>query len=223
MRRNGQLLDTKYHVDMPFYGPEITLTPNNPIINQHNLKVVHLEDDELSSLVAQEVSKGKIVALAQGRMEYGPRALGHRSILADPRSYKMRERLNIVTKQRESFRPFAPMVKEEAAKKYFEVAEGAVYKHMLINVSVRNDARNELQAITHIDGTARVQTVSKREMPLIWNILDRLEHLISVPIVLNTSFNLKSMPIVCTEDDALNAYVTSDIDLLVINNYVIYK
>lgn len=223
MRNSGIALDPTHYIDMPFYGPEIVLDKDDNIIKDYDLSLEDVSDDELASLISDAILEGRIVAWAQGGMEFGPRALGHRSILADPRKYEMRDRLNTVTKQRESFRPFAPIVKEEALSEYFDVVEGVTYKHMLVNVTVKEKYRNSLQAITHVDGTARVQSVSQKDIPVLWKLLDRVENQISIPILLNTSFNLKSMPIVCNDNDALQAFVDSDIDLLVINNTIVRK
>ena len=217
------LLDHKHHMEMPFYGPEITLDPLNKIIVENNLTVEELNTNDLLETVAREILDNKIIAWTQDNMEFGPRALGNRSILANPRDYTMRERLNTVTKQRESFRPFAPLVKEDAINDYFETIEGVVYKHMLVNADVRPVHRDNLQAVTHHDGTARVQSVNKKDLPLIWGLLDKVEERSGIPILLNTSYNLKSMPIVCYENDALQSFIDSDLDILVINNLLIRK
>ncbi|MDP2631849.1 MAG: carbamoyltransferase C-terminal domain-containing protein, partial [Candidatus Uhrbacteria bacterium] len=223
MRQMGDKIDPAHYIDMPFYGPEIESSECSQLIKDYALNLDIVSDDELVDVVAGAIVEGKIVAWAQGRMEFGPRALGHRSILADPRKYEMRNRLNIITKQRESFRPFAPIVKEEALGKYFEVVDSVVYKHMLVNVNVKDKYRGNLQAITHIDGTARVQSVSKKDLPILWKLLDRIEQQLSIPVLLNTSFNLKTMPIVCYDKDAIKAFIDSDIDILVINNSIIRK
>ena len=223
MRRLGIKLNRTHYIDMPFYGPGIALEEADQAIRDNKLDVQEVGNDELVEVVADAVLKGKIVAWTEGCMEFGPRALGHRSILADPRQYEMRDRLNAVTKQRENFRPFAPIVKEEAVNEYFDVVEGVVYKHMLVNVDVKKEHINNLQAITHTDGTARVQSVSKHDLPVLWELLDCIERRISIPILLNTSFNLKSKPIVCNSKDAVEAFVNSDIDLLVINNFILKK
>lgn len=220
IRNCGLRLEDRFVLDMPFYGPYIDL----PIHNLDKVSISLMSDTELVSRIADEIINGeKIVAWSMGRMEFGPRALGHRSILANPRNAEMRERLNTVTKQRESYRPFAPIVKSESLKKVFCPFEGAVYKHMLINVDVRPEYRNRLQAATHVDGTARVQSVEKKDLPLLWKLLDKVGMMTGVPVILNTSFNLKSMPIVCTGDDAIFSFLNSDIDLLVINNYLLEK
>lgn len=223
LRTSGEGLDSCHYTELPFYGPPIELNPSNPTILEYSLTLREVTDTELVDEIATEILNGKIIAWAQGNMEFGPRALGHRSILADPRQYEMRDRLNVVTKQRENFRPFAPLVKEESIETYFNTIKGVVYKHMLVNVTVKKDHRHNLQAITHVDGTARVQSVSKHDLPILWKLLDAVEQRIGLPVLLNTSFNLKSMPIVCSDKDALKAFVDSDIDLLVINNTIIGK
>ncbi|MEI6228453.1 MAG: carbamoyltransferase C-terminal domain-containing protein [Candidatus Saccharibacteria bacterium] len=222
MRNRGISLSKKYFLDMPFYGPSIA----EGIIDYRlptELSVEKLKDGKLIEIVADALMDNKIVAWAQGNMEFGPRALGHRSILAIPCDAKMRERLNIVTKQRESFRPFAPIVKKESINKYFETYDGVVYKHMLVNTKVREKYRSKLQAVIHIDGTSRAQAVDKKDLPLLWKLLDEIERRTTIPVLLNTSFNLKSMPIVCYKKDAIDSYLNSDIDLLVIDNEVIRK
>ncbi len=210
--------------DMPFYGPSVTVTPEiEARAKEYGFQVRHMSQQELITTVRDCIVNGGIVGWAQERMEFGPRALGHRSILADPRQYEMRDRLNTVTKQRENFRPFAPIVQSEALKTYFEAVDGVGYKHMLFNVNVREEHRDELQAITHVDGTARVQAVEKADLPLLWDLLGAVAEVTGAPVMLNTSFNLKSMPIVCYADDALQAYIDSDIDLLVINDTIFTK
>lgn len=208
-------------IGMPFYGETISF--NTKLLKEFDLIYEEMPVEALAENVADCILEGGIVAIARDRMEFGPRALGNRSILADPRYYSMRERLNCVTKQREQFRPFAPMIKDDAKGKYFLIQPGVIYKHMLFNASVREEHRSQLQAITHIDGTARVQTVEKEELPFIWEILDNIEKKIGMPILLNTSFNLKQKPIVCTAKNALEAFVESDIDMLVLQNFLIRK
>lgn len=210
--------------DMPFYGPSVEVTPElEERAKAHGMQVQRMEKQELITAVRDCIVKGGIVGWAQERMEFGPRALGHRSILADPRQYEMRDRLNTVTKQRENFRPFAPIVQAEALNTYFDAVDGVGYKHMLFNVNVAKNHQDELQAITHVDGTARVQAVDKKDLPLLWDLLGAVAEATGAPVLLNTSFNLKSMPIVCYADDALQAYIDSDIDLLVINDTVFIK
>jgi carbamoyltransferase len=133
-------------------------------------------------------------------MEFGPRALGSRSILADPRDPTMRDRINSLVKKREAFRPFAPVVTQEGAARLFEIQPGQeeTYAHMLFVTHVRPEFRQLLPATTHIDGSARVQTVSEQQNPRLWSLLREFEKLSGLPVLLNTSFNVRGQPIVCT-------------------------
>jgi len=173
--------------------------------------------------VAEHLIQGKIVGWFQGRMEYGPRALGNRSILADPRDPSMRDRINALVKKREGFRPFAPIVTKEAATKYFEIQGGEedAYAHMLLVAQVRSSYRDRLPAITHIDGSARVQTVSRSVYPRLWELLLAFEEITGLPILLNTSFNIKGQPMVCTPTEALDTFLFSKLNLLVLEDYLV--
>lgn len=217
--KNNKPLDEKHRPGMPFYGPEIVYSGKK----LNNVRITKLSNRELINKVGEDLLNKKIIAWARGKMEFGPRALGHRSILADPRDIKIKERLNKITKEREMFRPFAPMVKLESANKFFKTIESCNYNHMLINTVVRNEYKNRLQAVIHIDGTSRIQTVSKDDLPDIWNLLDFMENNTGIPVMLNTSFNLKGEPIVCFEEDAIRSFVNSDIDCMVINDYYFEK
>ena len=151
----------------------------------------------------------------QGAMEYGPRALGGRSILADPRTAASRDRLNGVVKRRESFRPFAPSVKADRVRDYFEVDDSPF---MSFIVPVRAEMRSVLGAVTDVDGTARPQTVERARNALYWSVLDRFEALTGHPVVLNTSFNVDA-PIACTPDDALATAEGSGMDAMAMGNW----
>lgn len=181
--------------------------------------------EKLAQDVAERLAEGQVVAWFQGRMEFGPRALGSRSILADPRDPGMKDHLNKLIKKRENFRPFAPAVKAEVASRFFEIKEGdePIYAHMLVVTAVRPAYRSLLPAITHIDGSARVQTVQQEDHPRFWTLLDQFERVTGLPILLNTSFNLRDQPIVCTPTEAIDTFVASEIDVLVIHNYVILR
>ncbi|MEK6801329.1 MAG: carbamoyltransferase C-terminal domain-containing protein [Nitrospirota bacterium] len=161
---------------------------------------------------------GGVVGWFQGAMEFGPRALGSRSFLADPRKDQIRDALNVKIKKRELFRPFAPSVKEEAAADYFEVTQPSPF--MNLAVPVRQDKRAIIPAVTHIDGSARVQTVNRASNARYWNLLDRFEKETGIPVLLNTSFNIQE-PIVCTPEQALATFARSGVDALVIGNYFI--
>ena len=181
---------------------------------------------EYSSLcrdVAERLNRGEIVGWFQGRMEYGPRALGNRSILADPRDPGMRDKINALVKKREAFRPFAPVVMEEAASQYFEIQSGeeGTFAHMLFVAQVRPAYRDKLPAITHIDGSARVQTVSREMYPRLWELLRAFQMLTGVPILLNTSFNVKGQPMVCTPTEALDTFLFARLDALVLEDTLV--
>lgn len=169
--------------------------------------------------IADEISRGKVVAWMQGKSEFGPRALGHRSILADPRSPTMRDYLNNDVKKREWFRPFAPAVLEEDAREWFDVEWSSPF--MLHTVTVKKPDR--VPAITHVDGTARIQTVSQKETPLFYELIKRFKEKTGVPMLLNTSFNLGGEPLVETPEDALKTFRESKIDHLVIGNALFSK
>jgi carbamoyltransferase len=179
--------------------------------------------DELCEQVARRLAAGEIVAWFQGRMEFGPRALGSRSILADPRDPGMRDRINSLVKKREAFRPFAPVVTCESAKDYFHIASGdeETFAHMLYVTQVLPAYRQNLPAITHVDGSARVQTVSQEHNPRLWKLLKAFEHVAGLPILLNTSFNVKGEPIVCTPSEAINTFRNARLDVLVMGDYLV--
>jgi carbamoyltransferase len=188
-------------------------------------EVLELADDELATAVAELIAAGSVVAWFQGRMEFGPRALGNRSILADPTRPDMRAHLNAVVKQREEFRPFAPAVLAEEAGKYFEITPGTerIFEHMLFVAGVREQYRGRLPAITHVDGSARLQVVQRDSAPLFWELISRLGSRLGMPIVLNTSFNLRGQPIVRTPHEAVATYARSALDALALGRWLITR
>jgi carbamoyltransferase len=179
--------------------------------------------DELCRHVAGRLAEGQIVAWFQGRMEFGPRALGSRSILADPRDPNMRDKINSLVKKREGFRPFAPVVTNEDARRFFDILPGDedTYAHMLYVTQVLPEYRQKLPAITHVDGSARVQTVSQEQNPGIWKLLKEFQRFTDLPIILNTSFNVKGEPIVCTPQEAINTFRIANLDVLVLGDYLV--
>jgi len=179
------------------------------------------DNEQLPGYVAKQLSAGKIVALFRGSMEFGPRALGFRSILADPRRVEMKEKINRAVKFRESFRPFAPVVLEEKAGEYFEKARKSPF--MLFNFDVRPERREHIPAVTHKDGTSRIQTVAGGDNSFLYDILLEFERLTNIPVLLNTSFNLRGHPIARTPKDAFMTFVSSGIDILVMENMVLDK
>jgi carbamoyltransferase len=173
-------------------------------------------ENELLRTTAERLAAGEVVGWFQGRMEFGPRALGNRSILADPRDPRMRDRINALVKKREAFRPFAPAVLEERVGEHFELDRASPFMTETCQVTSELD----LPAITHVDGSARLQTVDDTN-PRFRRLLMEFDRLTGCPILLNTSFNLRGEPIVCTPVDALICFVRSDIDVLVLGDFVV--
>ena len=184
-------------------------------------KVSYKKSDNICRETAKALAAGKIVGWFQFKMEFGPRALGSRSILADPTDSKMKDRINSCVKFREEFRPFTPSVKSEKAKIFFDL--DFVSRFMLFVFPVREKYKKILPAITHVDGTARVQCVERSIEPKYWKLLDEFEKIKEVPIVLNTSFNVMGEPIVFTPDQAIRCFYSSGIDILVIGDYIVEK
>jgi carbamoyltransferase len=183
-------------------------------------------EDALLDAVVEELRAGHVVGWYQGRFEWGPRALGARSIIADPRRHDMKEIVNIKIKFREPFRPFAPSVLAEAAERFFELPDAPRHypaRFMLYVVDVKEGQGEVLPAITHVDGTARLQTVHQSESPLYHRLIDRFGQATGVPVILNTSFNLKGEPIVTTPANAFSTFSRSGMDSLVLGNCVIRK
>jgi len=178
----------------------------------------HERVDDVERRTAQLLADGHVVGWFQGRMEWGPRALGNRSILADPRRADMKDVINTKIKFREPYRPFAPSVVEEAAERYFECRGPSPF--MTVVCRVREAERPRIPAVTHVDGTARIQTVSRTHNPRYWNLLKAFEALTGVPILLNTSFNVKGEPIVCTPEDAIRCFVKTDLDYIVLGKTI---
>ncbi len=170
---------------------------------------------------ARAIAAGNVTGWYQGRMEFGPRALGNRSILADPRCAEMKQRINHKVKYREGFRPFGGSVPEEFFSHYFDMECPSPY--MLQVCPVRPEMRRLLPAITHVDGTCRPQVVAKSDNLLFWTLLCEVERLTGVPIVVNTSFNRAGQPIVCSPEDAITCFLETGIDVLIMENYVLTK
>ena len=180
-------------------------------------------EEDLLEETADMIENGKVVGWFQGRLEFGPRALGARSLLADPRSEKMKDAINAKVKFRESFRPFAPAVLKEHAHEYFEMPKGMEAPYMLLVPKVRKEKRRIIPAVTHEDGTGRVQTVTEAQHGRYYRLIRAFGRLTGVPILINTSFNVRGEPIVCTPGDAYNTFVKTGIDVLVIGNHVVTK
>jgi carbamoyltransferase len=179
-----------------------------------------LGDRELVAATAKLISEENVIGWFQGRMEFGPRALGGRSILADPRDPKMRDTLNMKIKFREGFRPFAPSVMADKASEWFDIDCDSPY--MLLVAQVR-EGRRCIPSVTHVDNSARLQTVTREESPLYYDLIAEFEKLTGVPIVINTSFNVRGEPIVCTPHDAYLCFMRTDMDHLVLGHHLLDK
>lgn len=178
---------------------------------------------EITPVVARLLGEGKLVGWFQGRMEFGQRALGNRSILADPRDAGAKDRVNAAVKYRESFRPFGPAVLEERAHEYFELPAGVTVPFMEKVYRVRADKRDLIPAVVHVDGTGRLQTVSRQTNPRFHRLLEDFGALTGIPLVLNTSFNLNGEPIVCSPTDAIRTFYSCGLDALALDRWLVLK
>ena len=212
---------------MPFWGPEYGRSAMQHVMASlpSGLRVTSFASfDELVAESARRLADGLTFGWFQGRMEFGPRALGNRSILADPRPARMREKINRIIKKREGFRPFAPAVAAGEASLYFDIEPvgASSFAHMLYVSDVKECYREALPAITHVDGSARVQTVSREDNERFWKLLKEFEKHSGFPILLNTSFNVQE-PIVCTPADALRTFMETDLDVLVLGEHLMIE
>ena len=225
-----------------YLGPEFSDKQIARALEKHDAKARHYDDfEQLATDVAAKLAEGNVVGWFQGRMEFGPRALGGRSILGDARNPEMQKKLNLKIKYREGFRPFAPSVLEEEIAEHFELDRPSPY--MLIVAPVRQDKqiplpknynekslyerlyflRSDLPSITHIDYSARIQSVSKETNPRYWELIHEFKELTGYGVIVNTSFNVRGEPIVCTPEDAYRCFMRTEMDFLVLGNYVLDK
>jgi len=204
-----------------YWGPEYSDKEIEEFFSECKIKAKRSDNPSIEA--AEAIANGKVVGWFQGREEFGPRALGSRSILADARKAEMKDIVNRCIKFREPFRPFAPACILEEAHKWFEIPEGAELPFMLFVHPVRSEKRNLIPAITHVDGTARIQTVSNKAHPRYRAMLEEFKKLTGVPMVLNTSFNVKGEPIVSSPADALRCFYSTGMDRLVIGNFILDK
>ena len=224
-----------------FLGPSFSQADIERRLTKAGAHFAVLSEDDMIETTAQALAAEQAVAWFQGRMEFGPRALGARSILGDPRSATMQKNLNLKVKYRESFRPFAPSVLREDVSDWFELDSDSPY--MLIVAGVRQDkrramtrdeealfgidklniVRSEIPAVTHVDYSARVQTVHEDTNPLYHRLLKRFKALTGCSVLVNTSFNVRGEPIVCTPEDAFRCFMGNELDLLVVGNCVMAK
>lgn len=210
-----------FKISLPYLGLSYTDEEILGMINAKGLKFQKYDDHSLAEQIAAYIKENKIIGFHRGRTEIGPRALCHRSILANPSNPEMKDILNQRVKHREEFRPFAPTVTAEEQFKYFDLKCSSDY--MLLATTVKEEYRTALASITHVDNTARIQAVSQEQEPFIHMLLEKVNNLTGYPILLNTSFNVAGEPIVETPLDALNTFLSTNIDILVLSNYVINK
>jgi carbamoyltransferase len=203
-----------------YTGPEYSDREIAAAIDGAGLAGSRLEDEELFAAVAERIAAGDVVGWFQGRMEFGPRALGHRSIIADPRRADMKDVLNARVKHREPFRPFAPSILAEAAGDWFEQDYNSPF--MVLVYKTREDKREQIPAVNHVDDTGRLQTVEQAIEPRYYRLIREFDRLTGVPLVVNTSFN-ENEPIVMTPAEAVETFLKTHIDLLVLGNYIVSR
>lgn len=206
----------------PLFGPSYSNREVETALRQFGARVEWQQLDSLDAACARAarlIADGRVIAWARGRMEYGPRALGNRSILADPGHPEMRDRINAMVKKREAFRPFAPACSLEEAPRWFEVKPGEQHPYMISVVNVRPEARAMLPAVTHVNGSARLQTVSVTDNPDFRALLLAVGETTGRQMVLNTSFNVKGQPIVNTPEQAIETFLGTGIEFLFLENY----
>jgi len=204
-----------------YYGPQFTDQEIYEILRQY--KLIYSYEKNIFECAAKFIADGKIVGWFQGRMEFGQRALGNRSILADPRKAEIKDKVNETVKFRENFRPFAPAVIKERQEEYFEIGQGGDIPFMEKVYRVRKEKQAEIPAVVHIDGSARIQTVIKETNEKFYYLIKEFEKISGIPVVLNTSFNLNKEPIVCSPKDAIRTFYSCGLDCLIIGNYCIHK
>src|SRR5207245_1554384 len=236
VRRNGDGMHGS------FLGPAYTNDEIEQALKSFEAVSIRVDDDAaLFSLVADEVVGAKVIGWFQGRMEFGPRALGSRSILGDPRSPRMQSVMNLKIKYRESFRPFAPSVLRERVSDYFDLDVDSPYmllvapvvrsrqismtkaQRSLWGIELLNVPRSDIPAVTHIDYSARIQTVHEDTNPRYYQVLKAFEARTGCPVLVNTSFNVRGEPIVCTPQDAYRCFMRTEMDVLVLENCLLYK
>lgn len=209
----------RYRLEDVYLGPEYSDAEIAQTLETYKLPSIRC--DAVEEVTARLLSEGAIVGWFQGRMEFGPRALGNRSILADPRTAEMKDRVNESVKFREGWRPFAPSCLAEVASEYFEGCVDAPY--MILTFDVLPQARTRIPAVTHADNTARVQTVRRDVNPRYWRLIDEFGKRTGVPVIMNTSFNLRGEPIVCAPKDAIRTFYSSGLDYLVMGDHILAK
>lgn len=239
---NGRITDDKKDFQHGSYlGPKFENSYIADFLKRKNIPYIEFSEREIPEKIADLIADQKVIGWFQGRMEFGPRALGSRSIIGDARSPKMQEIMNLKTKFRESFRPFAPSVIKERVSDYFEFDKESPYmllvapvkkeirremsaeEQKLFGVDKLNVVRSSIPAVTHIDYSARIQTVDKDDNPLYYRMIAKFDEKYGCPVIINTSFNVRGEPIVCTPDDAYLCFMRTNMDYLIMGNFLIEK
>ena len=218
----------RFVMDHAYWGPGYSseaigevLADAKAHIEEEGCLVARVADEgELCARTAAAIAEGKVVGWFQGRMEWGPRALGNRSIVCDPRRADMKDILNFRIKRRESFRPFAPSILREVAADWFEADDDVPF--MMQAYPIREEKRAQIPAVTHVDGSGRLQTVTRETNPRYYRLIEAFAGLTGVPMVLNTSFN-ENEPVVCKPEEALDCFLRTKMDLLVMGNWVVER
>ena len=221
-------LRSKRSLISAYFGPEATEAEIHALIDWKKKEIADAgctvsyigDEEELSKKTAQAIADGKIAGWFQGRMEWGPRALGNRSILADPRNAGIKDVLNAKIKRRESFRPFAPSILREAVAEWFETDDDVPF--MMTVFQIRSKYRDTIPAVIHADGTGRLQTVHRETNPRYYRLIEHFRDLTGIPLVLNTSFN-ENEPVVCYPEEALDCFLRTQMDVLVLGNFLIER
>lgn len=221
-----------------YLGPKFSNEYIKQYLDSQSIPYHYFEDQEFFPLLAQKINNGKVVGWFQGRMEFGPRALGGRSIIGDPRNTEMQTTMNLKIKYRESFRPFAPSVLAEDVSHYFEQQTPSPYMLIVAQVAASllkpvqktlkgldrlKQIRSDLPAITHVDNSARIQTVHQETNPRYYQLLKAFKELTGCAVLINTSFNVRGEPIVATPEDAFRCFMRTEMDVLVLENFILYK
>lgn len=221
-----------------YLGPKFSNEHIKQYLDSQSIPYHYFEDQEFFPLLAQKINNGKVVGWFQGRMEFGPRALGGRSIIGDPRNTEMQTTMNLKIKYRESFRPFAPSVLAEDVSNYFEQQTPSPYMLIVAQVAASllkpvektlkgldrlKQIRSDLPAITHVDNSARIQTVHQETNPRYYQLLKAFKELTGCAVLINTSFNVRGEPIVATPEDAFRCFMRTEMDVLVLENFILYK
>ena len=204
-----------------YYGSEYTDSEIEHALKDHGLTYEKLSDSDLIPTVAELMEGENVIGWFQGRMEYGPRALGNRSIIADARNKENWKKVNLKIKFRESFRPFAPTVLEEKVGEWFDLDRASPY--MLLVADVHPDKREKIPAVTHVDGSARIQTVSREQNARYYDLIKAFDERTGCPVIINTSFNVRGEPIVESPKDAINCFLHTQMDFLVLGNFLVRK